>query len=99
MAEKAKIAAQKKLAEQRGEKWEPPKVKRMETQEEKDFKVASEMKSIWKEKTDASGNTYFYNKETSVSTFDRPEGLLPKAEYKALKKRVEEIQADDSDED
>jgi hypothetical protein len=95
MAEKAKIAAQKKLAEQRGEKWEPPKVKRMETQEERDFKAATELKNKWKEKTDASGNTYFFNKETSVSTFDRPEGLLPKAEYKSLKKKVEEIQADD----
>jgi vacuolar-type H+-ATPase subunit I/STV1 len=31
----------------------------------------------------------------AVSTFDRPEGLLPKAEYKSLKKKVEEIQADD----
>ena len=99
MAEKAKIAAQKKLAEQRGEKWEPPKEKRKETQEEKDFKKASEMKKLWKEKQDDSGNTYFYNRETSMSTFDRPEGLLPKEEYKALKKRVEEIQANDPDSD
>jgi FPC/CPF motif-containing protein YcgG len=46
-------------------------------------------------KKDPSGNKYYFNRDTSVSTFDVPEGLLSKEDYKALKKQVEEIRSKD----
>ena len=46
-------------------------------------------------KKDPSGNQYYFNRDTSVSTFDVPEGFLSKEEYKALKKQVEEIRSND----
>ena len=98
LAKQAKEAAENKLAESRGQVWEGPKeatTVRPETKEEKQFEIAKKLKSEWKEKKDASGNTYFYNRETTVSTFDRPEGFLSKHEFKALKSKVYDIREDD----
>ena len=51
--------------------------------------------ALRKMKKDPSGNKYYFNRDTSVSTFDVPEGLLSKEDYKALKKQVEEIRSKD----
>ena len=68
MAQKASVAAQKAAAEAKGETWVAPveTVVRAETEEEKKYEIATSMKKEWKEKKDSSGNTYYYNRDTSA---------------------------------
>lgn len=99
LAKKAEIAAKKKLAEARGEEWKDPEIGntsiRSETEEEKKYEIATKMKNTWKMKKDPSGNVYYFNRNTSISTFDCPEGMLTKDEYKKLKQVVQKIREND----
>merc|ERR1711937_95779 len=60
---------------------EPENVRRL--------RIAKDLRLKWKSKTDPSGNTYYYNKETGVSTFDMPEGFMEKRQIRALEQEVE----------
>ena len=56
---------------------------------EEQLKTAKKLKMVWREKTDPQGNKYWYNKQTSVSTFDKPEGFMNKKEIRALEIQVD----------
>jgi|MGYP006075912953 hypothetical protein len=53
------------------------------------LKTAKKMKSEWREKTSTDG-IYWYNKVTSVSTYDKPEGFLNKKEIRMLEMKVDQ---------
>ena len=60
---------------------EPDNVRRL--------RIGKDLRLKWKSKTDPSGNSYYYNKETGVSTFDMPEGYMEKRQIRALEQEVE----------
>ena len=53
------------------------------------LKKAKKMKSEWREKNSADGQ-YWYNKVTSVSTYEKPEGFLNKKEIRMLEMQVDQ---------
>ena len=48
------------------------------------------MKAQWREKTGPDGTPYWYNKVTSVSTYDKPEGFMQKRDIKMLEIQVDQ---------
>ena len=60
-----------------------------EPEDEKTLRIAKDLRSKWKSRTDPSGKVYYYNKETGFSSFDKPEGFMEKREIRALEKKVE----------
>ena len=71
----------KNLAASRADKAEDPN--------EIKLRAAKELKRNWKEKQSSDG-VYWYNKTTSVSTYDKPEGFLNKREIKMLELEVDQ---------
>ena len=61
-----------------------------EPEDEKKLRIAQELKAKWKSRTSETGQTYYYNKETGASTFDKPEGFLEKRQIRALEQKVEQ---------
>lgn len=58
-------------------------------QEEK-LRIAKQLKAEWREKSQPDGKKYWYNKKTSVSSFDKPEGFLNKKEIRMLEIAVDQ---------
>jgi hypothetical protein len=58
--------------------------------QEEQLRVAKTMKSQWREKSQPDGTKYWYNKTTSVSTFDKPEGFLNKKDIRLLEIAVDQ---------
>merc|ERR1712072_74023 len=50
---------------------------------------AQELKKDWRERTNASGETFFYNKKTGMAVYEKPEGFLSKAEIRELEAEIE----------
>ena len=48
------------------------------------------MKKQWREKSGPDGTSYWYNKVTSVSTYDQPEGFMKKKDIKMLEIQVDQ---------
>ena len=59
-------------------------------EQEETLRIAKQMKTKWREKSQPDGTKYWYNKETSVSTYDKPEGFLNKKEIRMLEIAVDQ---------
>lgn len=58
--------------------------------QEEQLRIAKTLKAQWREKSQPDGTKYWYNKTTSVSTFDKPEGFLNKREIRMLEIAVDQ---------
>jgi hypothetical protein len=83
--ENARVAKEQEKA-----KFEQSKKDNATDPNEDKLRKAKEMKAQWREKTGPDGTPYWYNKVTSVSTYDKPEGFMQKRDIKMLEIQVDQ---------
>lgn len=82
--------AEKNIKAQEKAKLEQARKDNEEDPQETKLKKAKEMKKQWREKSGPDGTSYWYNKVTSVSTYDKPEGFMKKKDIKMLEIQVDQ---------
>eukprot|EP00949_MAST-11_sp_MAST-11-sp1_P000992 g992.t1 len=82
-------ATAEKTLEQKVAENAKPKEKTEDEIDSDTLQRAKELKKLWKKKTDGEGRDYYYNRETSVSTYEKPEGFMEKKDIRLLEMKVE----------